>query len=1277
MVGALLFARDQKSGQTRYKTANPSLANGPALTTLNINNIEVWVRRDAALPPDGANGASADYPKGITNLIYAEGMVWGVRVYDGTEPILRVGGSTYASGMKAGKILGTDGNHWQPGTMPGGSEISGDRHVWRVRTDFKSVNLAADAASFFQGTTASVGEIAEVFAQYEYDWLNWPADEGAPFDDLDEDGVYTPATWNATTSTWVNGDIPGEPGADQTLWTVANDLPYADTGGEVAPNAYGSPGIGIEEQLTVWGYNFPASNPLGNIQFKRARMIYTGRIDGNTDSHVDTAYFSQWSDPDLGTFTDDYVGFDLDLSLGYVYNGNTLDATYNGVYGMAVPAGGYDFLQSPKVDGVELGMTTTGWFGAGSNDTDPDLEEYGGTLQWWNLLEGYRPRPDFPERLPWINNVTLEETKTPLAGDPVTGVGDIDGIVLGPGDRRLLMNSGPFTIALGDTQDVVIALIGALGGDNLSSITVLKYYDIAAQYAYDNEFSLPSAPAAPFVQSTARDKQIILDWGNNKEAVAATEEVIQKGFEFQGYKVYQLPSAGATANEGTQIAIFDVIDGVGTIIEPAVDPNTGFLLDLPIHIGTNEGISRYLEINEDRLKFRPLSNDIDYYFGVSAYSYLEDNATSPFKSLESSMSRITVRPTKPAAGVVIPTEFGDDIDMTHIGTAGGIVTGTIIDPMAVTGHDYKVWFDQAHYYLDYDFNWKPTAEPGVIAKLLDISPSTVTGTAVTDNAGYALIFELDIVSSDYDCAQGALIGIPGSVITAVSAPDGVAFQIQPDGSSVLFGSVSPDGGGPFCGGDIVSISVDENTVTLPIGFTWKLYDDAWATLRCDPDGDGIVDPADVDYCAHYGLGPGYSVVADAEGTGTITDVGLAFTTVNQWNLDDVTSGETLIAGSSVFDETDYPPENPGGIDVGLFGTPTYDGMQVYVDVGFAAPLDFETATFADGSDVCLGTNAVSSNDCDIMVDSYEYSGWAAGDAWAVNTYGDGITAINDLQCDIKVVFDGVYGDPIPTGFGGSYIPVVEGGSMAWLYQGSDLAIHPENPNPGTDAEFLLRVPFTIWNVEDPDNVYQMGMIMRDRIQPYDGSDPDLYGFNIQDRMYTYMIHRPYEETLNDFASNEAFLSWNHVWWRTLFEVGQEITFAYANPIQHGVDEWVFSPAAPTSGGDITADMVDMINVFPNPYYGFQALETTRRGKFVRFNHLPQKADIRIFNMGGVMVRKIEKDDDTQNADWDLTNQYSLPVASGIYIAHIDLPDVGKEKILKIALIQEEQILLSY
>ncbi|MDP7238859.1 MAG: hypothetical protein QGI34_19220, partial [Candidatus Latescibacteria bacterium] len=49
------------------------------------------------------------------------------------------------------------------------------------------------------------------------------------------------------------------------------------------------------------------------------------------------------------------------------------------------------------------------------------------------------------------------------------------------------------------TQDVVVGLIGGLGGDNLSSVTVLKYNDIFAQFAYDNNFSLPSPPPAPKV----------------------------------------------------------------------------------------------------------------------------------------------------------------------------------------------------------------------------------------------------------------------------------------------------------------------------------------------------------------------------------------------------------------------------------------------------------------------------------------------------------------------------------------------------------------------------------------------------------------------------------------------------------------------------------------------------------------------------------------------------------------------------------------------------------
>lgn len=1268
MVGAFVFARDLEKGQTRYKTASAVVANGPALTTLNINNIQVWLRRDASMPDQGAHGASADYPKGITNLIYCEGMLFGVRVYDGIEPILRVGGSAYASGMRAGKVLKNDGSFWQPGALPGKTEIEADRHVWRVRTDWNKVNLADDAAGFFKSSEATAGEIAEVYAQYEYDWLNWPADEGAPFNDLNNDGIYTPATWDNNTSEWVNGDIPGFPGADQTLWTVANDLPRAD-GSEVAPTLAGAPGIGFEEQLTVWGYNYPASFPLGNMQFKRARMIYTGRPDGLVDSYIDTAYFTQWADPDLGTYTDDYVGFDLDLSLAYVYNGNTLDATYNGVYGLAVPAGGYDFLQGPKVDGVPLGMTTCGWFGAGSNDSDPSQGVYDGTLQWFNLMEGYRPRPKYPDRLPWIDNVTGLETKTPLAGDPVTGEGDIDGISLGPGDRRQLMNSGPFAMALGDTQDVVLALIGATGGDNLSSITVLKYYDIAAQYAYDNNFDLPKTPAGPSVASTAREGQIILNWGGDAQAVAATENVVNKGFAFQGYKVYQLPTAGAAADEGKLIAIYDIIDGVITITEKVVDAESGLILDLPRHIGGDTGIKRYLEIDRDAIKSRPLSNDIPYYYGVSAYSYLPDHEFSPFKSLESSMTRITVRLSGPAPGVVVPTEYGDDIETTHsTGTAGGGVSGTVIDPLALTGHDYKVWFNQGHYYRDVDGKWKPTAFPDAVgkslSKYLDCSGSSITVTALAS----AIVGTVDlIVTFNMNCGDNWVDGI------TLDLPNDLVIN-----NWDALGENSA--GGQNCANMEGTLDAATNTITWgnDIRSEWGCITGnlVW-TINVQPPN---TYPFDVEYAVKD---DGYDgTIVDATGTSSVTELGYSFQSIDQWNLLDVNTGKDVATAQTMFGGVEYTPEHPGGVNLGTDAGPVTDGFQLNVDVGFAAPSDlaYYTHIRPDGStDVFDIARANAWLDYDqhgkpFILGTYGDIGWAATSK-AIDTQGHGITTIDYLQRDYEVRFTGVYGDPI-----GTYIPVVEGGSKVVINgaRNYDLADHPDPNNPGNGDPFFIPVPFEVWDMEAPGGPVQVSMLIYDRL----GSPADavFHAFNDSDRMYTEFIAVPYDEVIAmgpAAASVSEFMTWNIVWWNCAWTQGDVVHFVYDNPIQHGSDEWTFSTLAATSGGDITDEMIDMINVFPNPYYGFHELETTRGDKYVRFNHLPQKADIRIFNMGGVMVRKIEKDDATQNADWDLKNQYNLPVASGIYIVHIDLPELGKEKILKIALIQEEQILLNY
>ncbi len=102
-----------------------------------------------------------------------------------------------------------------------------------------------------------------------------------------------------------------------------------------------------------------------------------------------------------------------------------------------------------------------------------------------------------------------------------------------------------------------------------------------------------------------------------------------------------------------------------------------------------------------------------------------------------------------------------------------------------------------------------------------------------------------------------------------------------------------------------------------------------------------------------------------------------------------------------------------------------------------------------------------------------------------------------------------------------------------------------------------------------------------------------------------------------------------------------------------------------------------MGVFPNPYYAFNPLETNRLARFVTFNNLPPKATIRIFNLAGQLVRIIDKNNPSQFQKWDLLNQETLPVASGLYIAHIEMPDIGVTKILKLVIIQEAEVLETF
>ena len=73
--------------------------------------------------------------------------------------------------------------------------------------------------------------------------------------------------------------------------------------------------------------------------------------------------------------------------------------------------------------------------------TDPDFE-YNGTLQFYNLMRGYKPEPVYPSSSLFYRPVEFGGPfggygTYMLDGDPVTGSGWIDGISEAYGDRRL------------------------------------------------------------------------------------------------------------------------------------------------------------------------------------------------------------------------------------------------------------------------------------------------------------------------------------------------------------------------------------------------------------------------------------------------------------------------------------------------------------------------------------------------------------------------------------------------------------------------------------------------------------------------------------------------------------------------------------------------------------------------------------------------------------------------------------------------------------------------
>jgi hypothetical protein len=535
---------------------------------------------------------------------------------------------------------------------------------------------------------------------------------------------------------------------------------------------------------------------------------------------------------------------------------------------------------------------------------------------------------------------------------------------------------------------------------------------------------------------------------------------------------------------------------------------------------------------------------------------------------------------------------------------------------------------------------------------------TLTGSSIDIAAVYGpqagtleLQFSLDLVSVDYDWADGITLTFPAGVtILSVPAFEAGNGSISPEvvGNVINMGLVNHEytQDGAFTGGEEWSVIVQ---ASVPLSVDWIIYDDG------------------------YGGGP-----VDASGTTSVTSVGNASRLAKYWNLLNVTTSELklenqgLLQGTIPFPPRDDIPANQL-VNVPPSLQPIVDGFRIGVDGGYAAPTTIFSLEL-NGANLRINRSSA-----DYQMTDFTYFGYADGfAATSLPLYGGigGTTVIEDLQQDYELRWTGETGDT--TINGKTVVITISGGSIATLIGASnyDLGDHPLNPNPGSTDPFTIRIPFEVWNI---DNDEQVNLLVYDRNAAAE-NDPSVDCFrvwNTEDRMYTWTVNNSYTPTVIDPNSQEVAdnATWNWVFFHSYFTTDDVIKVSYANPMQVGIDKYTFSPGAATfANTDKAKDEINKINVFPNPYYGVNSEELNKYNRFVTFSHLPTKATIRIFNLAGVLVKTIEKDNMDQFQRWDLANQNGLPVASGLYIAYIDMPDLGSTKILKVAIIQEEQIL---
>ena len=258
-------------------------------------------------------------------------------------------------------------------------------------------------------------------------WIKWPVNQGAPWVDVNNNGVYEPPT-----------DYPVMKG-EQNLFCSFNDG-YRDSLQSLSAT------LPLRAEVHMYAYA-RANSPCADAIHYEWSIINKGR--------------SQWtdfsagifSDIDLGTSNNDLAGTDSALGLVYGYNGTPTDP----IYGAIPPAVGI-VVKSAEGHSNNRADFASRWRCPFDCPTD--------SLEMYRVLHGLRISGES-----WINPYTNQATKFAFSGNPVTQTGWRDSL---PGERYVIIGSIFGNVPSLDTIQFSTTSLIKRGTSNINSIAELK-----------------------------------------------------------------------------------------------------------------------------------------------------------------------------------------------------------------------------------------------------------------------------------------------------------------------------------------------------------------------------------------------------------------------------------------------------------------------------------------------------------------------------------------------------------------------------------------------------------------------------------------------------------------------------------------------------------------------------------------------------------------------------------------------------------------------------------